>query len=247
MNEEPAVRVRGLTKVFGVGAARVEALRGIDLEIARGEFVAVMGPSGSGKSTLLHLTGGLDAPTSGSIQVGGQDLGSLNDDELAILRRRKVGFIFQAFNLMDVLSAEENVALPLLIDGVREAEASKRGVAALDLVDLAARRHHLPGQLSGGEQQRVAIARALVTEPLLLLADEPTGNLDSGNADQVMALLRRLVDEHGQTILMVTHDARQAAMADRLIRLRDGKIIEEQILPRGKPIERVLEDLESLS
>jgi putative ABC transport system ATP-binding protein len=241
------VEVRGLTKTFGTGPARVEALRGIDLQVARGEFVAVMGPSGSGKSTLLHLIGGLDAPTGGSVCIGGEELAALDDDRLTLLRRRRIGFIFQAFNLLDVLSAEENVALPLVIDGVVEAEAQRRAVQALDLVDLAPRKNHLPGQLSGGEQQRVAIARALVTAPLLLLADEPTGNLDSANSDQVMHLLRKLVDERGQTILMVTHNARHAAMADRLFRLCDGCVLEEQALPRSSSIGKVLADLESLS
>jgi putative ABC transport system ATP-binding protein len=246
-NVTPAVEVQGLTKIFGTGEAQVEALRGIDLRVAAGEFVAVMGPSGSGKSTLLHLIGGLDAPTRGSIRVGGDDLGALNDNQLTLLRRRRIGFIFQAFNLLDVLSAEENVALPLLIDGMTEAAAHREAVAALELVGLAQRRHHLPGRLSGGEQQRLAIARALVPRPLLLLADEPTGNLDSANSDQVMGLLRRLVDERQQTILMVTHAARHAAVADRLVRLRDGRIVEEQSLVDSRPAEKVLEDLESLS
>jgi putative ABC transport system ATP-binding protein len=227
-----AVEVRGLTKVFGAGEARVEALRGIDLRVPAGEFVAVMGPSGSGKSTLLHLIGGLDWPTAGSVRVGGDDLRSLDDDRLTLLRRRRIGFIFQAFNLLDVLSAAENVALPLLVDAVPEAAAMQRALPALERVGMAHRRGHLPSQLSGGEQQRVAIARALVTQPLLLLADEPTGNLDSSHADQVMALLRALVDEQGQTILMVTHDARHAALADRLVHLRDGQIVEEQVLAR---------------
>jgi putative ABC transport system ATP-binding protein len=228
-----AVDVRDLSKVFGDGEARVEALRGIDLRVNRGEFVAVMGPSGSGKSTLLHLVGGLDAPTHGRVLVGGEDLGALDDDRLTLVRRRRIGFIFQAFNLLDVLTAEENVALPLVIDGVGEAAAHRRARTALELVDLARRWHHLPGQLSGGEQQRVAIARALVTEPLLVLADEPTGNLDSANSDQVMTLLRRLADERGQTILMVTHNAGHAALADRLVLLRDGRVVEERTQPQS--------------
>ncbi len=245
MPADVAVAVRRLVKVFGTGEGRVEALRGIDLDISRGEFVAVMGPSGSGKSTLLHLIGGLDTPTSGTVAVGGEDLGKLDDDRLTLLRRRRVGFIFQAFNLIDVLTAEENVALPLVIDGVAEAVASRRALAALDLVDLAHRRHHVPGRMSGGEQQRLAIARALVTEPLLLLADEPTGNLDSAGSDQVMTLLRNLVDQRRQTVLMVTHNSRQAALADRLIRLRDGRVVEEQVLPQSRSFRTVLEDLES--
>jgi putative ABC transport system ATP-binding protein len=211
-------------------------LRGIDLSVRRGEFVAVMGPSGSGKSTLLHLVGGLDAPTSGLVRVGGDELSALDDDRLTLLRRRRVGFIFQAFNLLDVLTAEENVALPLIIDGVSESQAHPRAAAVLELVGMAARRDHLPGQLSGGEQQRLAVARALVTEPLLILADEPTGNLDSGNGDQVMHLLRQLVDERGQTILMVTHNPSHAALADRLIRFRDGRVVEEKALHRHHPV-----------
>jgi putative ABC transport system ATP-binding protein len=244
--EPAAVDVHGLTKVFGAGEAKVEALRGIDLQVARGEFVAVMGPSGSGKSTLLHLIGGLDFPTAGTIRIGGEELGAMDDDRLTLLRRRRIGFVFQAFNLLDVLSAEENVALPLIIDAVPEARANERAVEALELVGMAARRSHLPGQLSGGEQQRVAIARALVTVPLLLLADEPTGNLDSANSEQVMTLLRNLVDERGQTILMVTHNARHAALADRLSRLCDGRVVEEQRLPDSRPVAEVLEDLESV-
>jgi len=243
----PAVEARALSRVYGSGDARVEALREIDLRVEPGRFVAVMGPSGSGKSTLLHLLGGLDAPTGGSILIGGEDLSRLNDDQLTLLRRRRIGFIFQAFNLLDVLSAVENVALPLLIDGMSEAAAHADALAALTLVGMAERRDHFPGRLSGGEQQRLAIARALVMRPLLLLADEPTGNLDSGNSDQVMALLRGLVDKQGQTILMVTHSARHAALADRLIHLRDGRIVEEQDLSRCRPASKVLEDLEALS
>jgi putative ABC transport system ATP-binding protein len=240
---QPAVEVHGLTKVFGTGDSRVEALKGIDLCVARGEFVAVMGPSGSGKSTLLHLIAGLDAPSAGTVRLGGDLLDERDDDKLTLLRRKRIGFIFQAFNLLDVLSAEENVALPLLIDGLAEKEAMCRATDSLERVGMAPRRRHLPGQLSGGEQQRVAVARALVTGPLLLLADEPTGNLDSANGDQVMALLRQLADEQRQTIFMVTHDARHAALADRLIRLRDGRVVEEQRLaPRRSPA-KILADL----
>lgn len=241
-NDSPAVvLVKGLTKIFGTGEARVEAIRGIDVEVRRGEFVAVMGPSGSGKSTLLHLVGGLDEPTGGSVCVGGDDLSRLDDDRLTLVRRRRIGFVFQAFNLLDVLSAEENVALPLVIDGVAEKEAHQRAGATLHLVGLEKRRGHQPGQLSGGEQQRVAIARALVANPLLLLADEPTGNLDSANSDQVMTLLRRLVDERRQTILMVTHNAAHAALADRLLLLHDGRVVEERVM-RGRRAEPILED-----
>jgi len=231
-----AVEVREVTKVFGSGEARVQALAGVSLAVARGEFVAVMGPSGSGKSTLLHLIGALDVPTSGSVRVGDDDLGALNDDRLTLLRRRRIGFVFQAFNLLDVLTAEENVALPLELEGRADARAG--AAEALALVGLSQRRAHLPGQLSGGEQQRVAIARALVMNPLLLLADEPTGNLDSSHGDQVMALLRGLADERGQTIVMVTHNAAHAALADRLVRLRDGLVVEQLSLTRaGEPRE----------
>jgi putative ABC transport system ATP-binding protein len=247
LNGPYVVEVEGVHKVFDAGESRVEALRGVSLRVAAGEFVAVMGPSGSGKSTLLHLIGGLDTPSTGTIRVGGEDLSKLDDDRLTLLRRRRIGFVFQAFNLIDVLTAQENVALPLIVDGESEAAASRRAAAALELVGLAARGGHLPRRLSGGEQQRVAIARALVSRPPLLLADEPTGNLDSSSSDQIMAVLRNLVEEQGQTILMVTHDARHAAMANRLVRLRDGRVIEEQTLPASRPLGDVLEDLEALS
>jgi putative ABC transport system ATP-binding protein len=240
-----ALEVRGLVRRFEGGPAPVEALRGVDLVVRRGEFVAVMGPSGSGKSTLLHLAAGLDAPTAGDVFVGGQALAELNDDQLTLLRRRKLGIVFQAFNLLDVLSAEENVALPLLIDGVAEAEANRRAREVMARVGLAGREGHLPSQLSGGEQQRVAIARALVVGPLLMLADEPTGNLDSSTGEQILTLLRGLVDESRQTLLLVTHDARHAARADRLLRLRDGRVIEDQKLPAtSRPLGQLLGEME---
>jgi putative ABC transport system ATP-binding protein len=235
-SEVPAVEVAKLTKVYPTEGERVEALRGVDLVIRPGEFVAVMGPSGSGKTTLLNLIGGMDSPTSGTIRVGGQDLAQMNDDALTLLRRRRLGFVFQAFSLLDMLNAAENVALPLVIDGQPEGKAMKQAGEALDRVGLGQRRTHRPGELSGGEQQRVAIARALVTHPILLLVDEPTGNLDSTTGQAIMDLLRRLVDERHQTLLLVTHDARHAARADRLLRLRDGRVIEEQTLaPRRSP------------
>ena len=218
--------VSGLTKAHGSGATRVEALRGLDLTIRSGEFVAVMGMSGSGKSSLLHLLAGLDQPTAGSIRIGSVDLALLGEDERALLRRRQIGLIFQSFQLLDTLTAEENVALPLAIGGVAANEAGQRAAQILGRVGLAHRRQHRPHELSGGEQQRVAIARALVIEPLLVLADEPTGNLDSVQGERIMALLRKLVEERRQTLLMVTHDANHAAMADRIVYLRDGRIIE---------------------
>jgi putative ABC transport system ATP-binding protein len=229
------IEARKLTKAYGSGNARVEALRGFDLTIAPGEFVAVMGSSGSGKSTLLHLLAGLDRPTSGSLRVGEHDLCLAGEDELALLRRRLIGVVFQAFNLLDMLSAEENVALPLAIGGTRKLRAEKRAAEALDRVGLAHRRRHLPGELSGGEQQRVAIARALVIEPLVLLADEPTGNLDSASGGQVMDLLCGLTETRRQTIVMVTHDPAHAARADRLILLRDGRVIAEPPTPQKRP------------
>jgi putative ABC transport system ATP-binding protein len=223
--------VAGLTKVYGSGLTRVEALRGIDLAVGRGEFVAVMGPSGSGKSSLLHLLAGLDRPTAGSIRVGGVDLAPLDEDERALMRRRQIGLMFQSFQLLDTLTAEENVALPLAIGGRPAGEARDRAARMLGRVDLAHRRQHRPHELSGGEQQRVALARALVTEPLLLLADEPTGNLDSVQGERVMALLRELVDQSRPALCMVTHDPDHAAMADRIVCLRDGRLVEARAPP----------------
>ena len=228
-------------------AARVEALRGIDLCVKTGEFLAIMGASGSGKSTLLHLIGGLDPDYGGAIQILDQDLRSLSDDELTVLRCRKIGFVFQAFNLLPVLTAKENVSLPLVVDGMDEPSANEQAIAAMQRVGVASREAHFPPSMSGGEQQRVALARALVTKPALILADEPTGNLDSINAEQIIALLRTLVDEQHHTVLMVTHNPAHAAVADRLIVLRDGQIEQEQLLPRGKPANEVLRDLESAS
>jgi putative ABC transport system ATP-binding protein len=239
-----AVEAQGLTRVFGEKANRVEALRGIDLSVKPGEFLAIMGPSGSGKSTLLHLLGGLDEPTSGSVRVDGQELGAMSDDEITQLRRRHIGFVFQAFNLLDVLTAAENVALPLTIDGMSEREANARARAVLERVGIDKRGDHYPTELAGGEQQRVALARSLATDPVLLLADEPTGNLDSRNSEQIIALLRKLVDDDGQTVVMVTHDPGYAAMADRLITLRDGRIEDEQTLPPARATKAVLEELE---
>jgi putative ABC transport system ATP-binding protein len=191
-------------------------------------MLAIMGRSGSGKSTLLTLLGGVDVPTSGQVLLEGRDLAAMDDDERTLIRRRRIGFVFQAFNLLPILTAEENVALPLELDGVPPQQAQERALKMLELVGLEARRDHLPGKMSGGEQQRVAIARALVIEPAILLADEPTGNLDSINSKRITQALRELVDQHGQTIVLVTHDAAVAEQADRVIHLLDGQIDREE-------------------
>jgi putative ABC transport system ATP-binding protein len=218
------IETQELRKHFGTGDVVVEALRGIDLRIGQAELVAIMGPSGSGKSTLLALLGGVDVPTSGKVLLEGTDLATLSDDERTLMRRRRIGFVFQAFNLLPTLTAQENVSLPLELDGVAGRASQERALKALELVEMSHRRHHIPSKLSGGEQQRVAIARALAIEPALLLADEPTGNLDSRQTELVTKLLRQLVEQHGQTIVTVTHDAEVGAAAQRVVLLRDGVI-----------------------
>jgi putative ABC transport system ATP-binding protein len=230
----PILETNSVSKQYQMGKVTVNALAGVDLSIEPGEFVAVMGPSGSGKSTLLHLLGGLDQPTDGEVALDGQTLSALSDKQITVTRRRKIGFIFQFYNLVPTLNAEENVALPLLIDGQRPKDYRERAERLLELVGLAERRRHKPDQLSGGEQQRVAIARALVTEPAIVLADEPTGNLDSRAGDEILNLLRQLCDELGQTIVMVTHDPLGASRADRVVFLKDGRIIDEMKLGDGK-------------
>ena len=232
-----------LTKVYGVGPTEVRALRGVTLEVQRGEFVAIMGASGSGKSTLLQILGGLDSPSAGRVLIAGQDLGSLTEARRTLLRREQIGFVFQSYNLISVLSAEENVSLPLTLAGVKAPEALGRARRALKLVGLEERAQHLPGQLSGGQQQRVAVARALVTEPAMLLADEPTGNLDSRTGLEIMELLRRSCDQLGQTVVLVTHDARAATYADRVLFLRDGQVVQEA---RGRSQAEILATLHSL-
>ncbi|MGC8877969.1 MAG: ABC transporter ATP-binding protein [Anaerolineae bacterium] len=221
------LEARQVSKQYRMGEVTVHALNGVDFTVAKGEFVAIMGPSGSGKSTLLHLLGGLDSVSDGEITLAGHRLTQLDDNQVTLVRRRNIGFIFQFFNLLPMLSAEENIALPLLIDGQNPNAHRERIDHLLQLVGLADRRHHKPDQLSGGEQQRVAIARALVTNPAIVLADEPTGNLDSKTGEEILRLLRRSCDELHQTIVMVTHDARAASFADRVVFLMDGRVVGE--------------------
>ena len=221
------LQTKALRKQYQLGEHTVQALVGVDFIVKKGEFVAIMGPSGSGKSTLLHLLGGLDKPSDGEVTLAGQRLSVLSDNQATLVRRHNVGFIFQFFNLLPTLTMEENVALPFIIDGQNLHKHQARIDTLLALVGLADRRHHKPDQLSGGEQQRVAIARALVTEPAIVLADEPTGNLDSKTGTAIMELLRRSCDELGQTVVVVTHDPRAAAYADRAVFLKDGNIVED--------------------
>jgi putative ABC transport system ATP-binding protein len=227
--QHAAVAAIDLVRRYGEGETAVEALRGVTLTVPSGQFCAIMGASGSGKSTLLHHLAGLDTPTSGTVLLGGQDLGEMDDAQLTRLRRDHVGFVFQAFNLLPTLTAEENVLLPMAIAG-RRPDAAWLG-AVLDRVGLSERRDHRPAELSGGQQQRVAVARALVAEPTVLFADEPTGNLDSASGAEVLALLREAVDAYGQTTVMVTHDAHAAAAADRVLILNDGNIVSDLASP----------------
>jgi putative ABC transport system ATP-binding protein len=220
-----AVSARDVTKRYGSGGAAVDALRGVSVDFPKGQFAAVMGPSGSGKSTLMNILAGLDAPTSGSVAIDGTEITTLKDRELTLLRREKVGFVFQFFNLLPMLTAEENVELPMAIAGRRIDRDWERSLVSA--VGLADRLRHRPSELSGGQQQRVALARGLISRPAVLFADEPTGNLDSSTSDEMLRLLRRSVDEYGQTIVMVTHDAHAAAFADRVLFLLDGEVVED--------------------
>jgi putative ABC transport system ATP-binding protein len=215
-----------VTKKYHMGEVTVSALREVSFSVNKGEFVAVMGPSGSGKSTLLHLLGGLDEPTSGEIALAGHTITCLTDDEVTVVRRRKVGFIFQFYNLVPTLTAAENVALPLLIDGQYIEKHQQKIDGLLAMVGLADRRDHKPDQMSGGQQQRVAIARAFVNDPEIVLADEPTGNLDSQSGTAILELLRQSAEALQQTIVMVTHDPRAASYADRVVFLKDGRIVQ---------------------
>jgi len=225
-----AVSTVALRKEYQMGAQTLRVLKDVDIEIAAGEIVCVMGPSGSGKSTLLNLVGGLDTPTAGSIMVDGDDLAAMNDEALARYRRDRVGFVFQSFNLIPSLSAQRNVELPLVFAGVDPAERARRASDALDLVGLSERRDHLPTELSGGEQQRVATARAIVNDPSIVLGDEPTGNLDSKTGAEILGLIRSM-NQAGRTFLITTHDETVAEIAHRVVRLRDGEVVE--VIERG--------------
>jgi len=226
------VQTQNLTKIYGTGSTAVTALDHVNIKVQDGEFVAIMGPSGCGKSTLLHLLGGLDTPSDGEVLIDGASIAEMSDNKLTELRRRRIGFVFQFFNLIPVLSAAENAALPVTLEGVKPADAAVKAQKWLERFGLAERSSNRPDQLSGGEQQRVAIARALVAEPSLILADEPTGNLDTRSGDEIAGLLRNVSKEYNRTIIMVTHDPRIAAYADRIIFLKDGKVVDETLLER---------------
>ena len=231
MNEPapvPLIRLRGVTRVYGAGSAAVQALRGIDLDIAEGEFLAIMGPSGSGKSTAMNIIGCLDSPSNGAYLFRGVAVHRLDRDQRALLRRAHLGFVFQGFNLLARTSALENVELPLVYRRVRAAERRERAQRALELVGLNGREGHKPNQLSGGQQQRVAIARAIATDPSVLLADEPTGNLDSARSKEIMELLVQMNRERGITVIVITHEPDMASFCDRIVEFRDGRIISDK-------------------
>jgi putative ABC transport system ATP-binding protein len=240
-NGTNVVTARDLERRYGEGATAVHALRGVSLDVRNGELVAVMGPSGSGKSTLMHILAGLDKPTAGSVRIAGTEISGLDDAKLTLLRREHIGFVFQFFNLLPMLDAEENIVLPLSIAGERPDRQWLDEL--LRKTRLGARRSHRPAQLSGGEQQRVAIARSLITRPTILLADEPTGNLDSRTGSEILELLRDSADAYGQTLVMVTHDARVASIADRILVLADGQIVRELV---GSTAADVLEVMSTL-
>jgi putative ABC transport system ATP-binding protein len=242
-NEETVVRAIDLTRRYGEGEAAVDALRGVSLDVRPRELVAVMGPSGSGKSTLMHILAGLDKPTSGDVLIDGESIEKMDDTELTKLRRRSIGFIFQFFNLLPMLNAEENVTLPLAIAGEKPDQEWMDQL--LEKTGLKDRRSHRPSELSGGQQQRVAIARALVSRPAIVFADEPTGNLDSKTSFEILELMRDSVDTLGQTTVMVTHDPRAAAIADRVLFLADGRIVQERQGIDANTVIELMQTLES--
>lgn len=222
------LRTVNLCKAYGTGDTRIDALKDVNISVSQGEFVAVVGPSGSGKSTLLHLIGGVDRPTSGKVYVEGSDIYNYSEKQLAIFRRRKVGFVFQFYNLIPVLTAEENIKLPLLLDNKKVDKAYINEL--LDILGLRDRKNHLPSQLSGGQQQRVSIGRALVYKPAIILADEPTGNLDTVNSREIMDLMKLSVKKYHQTLIVITHDLEIASQADRVITLKDGRVIDQEVV-----------------
>jgi putative ABC transport system ATP-binding protein len=222
-----AIEAVKLYKSYKAGVLNVEVLKGIDMQIQAGEFISIMGPSGSGKSTFLYLAGGLDNPTSGTVRINGSNIPEMNDRELSIMRRRSIGFIFQFYNLIPNLSVEENIMLPAMLDGNKAIDLKKTLKELVDITGLARRIQHFPAELSGGEQQRTAIARALINDPAIILADEPTGNLDTENGTGILELLKRISRERGKTIIMVTHSAEAAVYSQRTVFMKDGRLVEQ--------------------
>jgi putative ABC transport system ATP-binding protein len=238
---DAAVVAQAVTRRYGDGEFAVDALRGVSIEVPRGQLTAVMGPSGSGKSTLMHVLAGLDRPSTGQVLIGGEDITDMNDKDLTLMRRKHIGFVFQFFNLLPMLSAEENILLPLSIAGKKPDAQWVESV--IERVGLSDRRTHRPSELSGGQQQRVAVARALVAEPTILFADEPTGNLDSKTSGEILTLMREAVDSFGQTTLMVTHDPRAAAAADRVVFIADGSLVHDLPRPTQADVIRVFQEV----
>jgi putative ABC transport system ATP-binding protein len=241
------LHTEALTKTYGAANQPIYAVHDLNLAVEEGEFLAIMGPSGSGKSTALYLMGGLERPTSGKVWVRNADISALDDDALSRMRRESLGFVFQFFNLIPVLTALENVAMPLILDGIPRPEALQHAKQALARVGLADRAEHRPSELSGGQQQRASVARALVAKPAVVLADEPTGNLDSRSSDEIVQMLRQTVNDDGQTIVLVTHDPRVAAHADRIVFLKDGKIVDDNRLKGQGNAEQIREQLSKVA